>query len=119
MPAPRQTQHKMSPGKYARLMKLLVEGTRNAREMAQLTELHYITVLEYCRALHEAGLIHICAWERDAVGRDATMIYRWGPGNPDVPRRRLKRTPSPPPPPPPPPAAPLPRRPFNIHNNDT
>lgn len=84
-------QVKMSPQRYAALMKYLAEGQYNARALAELTGLHYITVLDYTRALHEAGVIHICGWERDAIGRDAIIIYKLGPGQ-DVPKRVLSRT---------------------------
>lgn len=71
-------------------MKHLLEGEYNCRELAALTELHYVTVLEYTRALHAAKVIYICKWERDARGRDAIKVYKFG-NQPDAPRRVLGR----------------------------
>lgn len=85
-------QVKMSPQRYATLLTFLLEGTYNCRELAELTDLHYITVLDYCRALHEKRLIYICRWDRDARGRDAVMVYKWGPGMTDATKRKLTRT---------------------------
>lgn len=84
------TQAKMAPSRYARLIKGLVEGEYNCRELADLSDLGYITVLDYCRALHEEKQIHIVKWERDAIGRDSIMVYKFGPGE-DAPKRRLTR----------------------------
>lgn len=84
-----QRQVKMSPERYARLMGLLIEGVYNARELATFTGLHYITVLDYCRALHAARLIYIDHWERDHLGRDSIMVYKWGQDMPDKERRVL------------------------------
>lgn len=85
----------MNPQRYAKLITLLLKGDYNCKELAQVTGMHYITVLEYTRALHLAApvnLIYICRWERDARGRDAIMVYKFGPGEKDVPRRVLGRT---------------------------
>ena len=87
-----QRQAKMSPARYAQLVRHLVEGEYNAHELAELIGLHYITVLDYCRALHEAKLIYVHRWERDAVGRDSVIVYKFGPGMPDAPKRKLSRT---------------------------
>lgn len=83
-------QAKMSPQRYAKLMRLLIDGEYNCRELAELTDLHYVTVLDYTRALKEQGVIYISRWERDALGRDAVKVYKIGPG-PDIARRTLGR----------------------------
>lgn len=85
-----QRQIKMSPERYAKLLRHLMEGEYNCRELAELTGLHYITVLDYCRALHAAGLIYVNRWERDGVGRDSIIIYKWGVGA-DASKRVLTR----------------------------
>ena len=92
MPKTRQPQKKMSPARYAKLIGHLVEGEYNCRELAEFTGLHYVTVLEYCRALHEAKIIYIVKWERDMLGRDAIKVYKFGPGMVDAPRRVLGRS---------------------------
>ena len=87
-----QHQHKMSPEKYAALMKALTEGEYNCRELAEMTDLHYITVLDYCRALHAAKVIYICKWEKDTLGRDSIMVYKLATTHcEDMPRGKVSR----------------------------
>lgn len=89
---PRQAQQKMLPVKLAALLQALKEGEYNCEELAQIADLHYVTVLTYCRALHDAEpkLIHICKYEKDVLGRSSIAIYKWG-SEPDVQRPRLSR----------------------------
>jgi predicted ArsR family transcriptional regulator len=72
----------------AQLIKLLLEGTYTCVELAEMTGLHYVTVLQYTRELHRAGAAHICAWEKDARGRDILKIYKLGAGK-DAKRQRM------------------------------
>ncbi len=72
----------------AQLIKLLLEGTYTCVELAEMTGLHYVTVLQYTRELHRAGAAHICAWEKDARGRDILKIYKLGAGR-DAKRQRM------------------------------
>ena len=65
----------------AQLIKLLLEGTYTCQELAEMTGLHYVTVLHYTRELHRAGAAHIAAWEKDPRGRDLAKIYKLGAGN--------------------------------------
>lgn len=71
----------------ARLIKLLLEGTYTCTELAEMTGLHYVTVLQYTRELHRAGAAHIADWEKDSRGRDLAKIYRLGEGS-DKPRQK-------------------------------
>lgn len=73
---------------YADLIKHLLEGIYNCHELAELTGLHYVTVLDYTRELHKAKAIHIGAWEKDPRGRDAIKIYRMGAGR-DAKRQKV------------------------------
>lgn len=73
---------------YARLIKLMLEGTYNCQEIADETGLHYVTVLQYTRELYRAGAAHICAWEKDIRGRDVIKVYKLGPGK-DAKREKL------------------------------
>jgi hypothetical protein len=50
---------------YAQMIKLLSEGTYNCREIAGLTGLHYVTVLQYTRELYLADAVHIHMWDKD------------------------------------------------------
>lgn len=75
---------------YARLIKLMLEGTYNSQELAEETGLHYVTVLQYSRELYRAKAAHICAWEKDIRGRDVIKIYKLGPGK-DAKREKMTR----------------------------
>lgn len=75
----------------ALLVKHLLEGIYNCQELADLTGLHYVTVLEYTRAMHKVGAIHISSWDKDARGRDIIKIYRIGEG---VDAKRQRFTPA-------------------------
>jgi len=72
----------------AQLIKLLLEGTYSCAELAEMTGLHYVTVLQYTRELHRAGAAHICMWDKDGRGRDLMKIYKLGVGK-DVKRQRM------------------------------
>lgn len=72
----------------AQLIKLLLEGTYTCAELAEMTGLHYVTVLQYTRELHRAGAAHIFSWEKDSRGRDLAKIYKLGRGR-DAKRERL------------------------------
>ena len=71
----------------AQLIKLLLEGTYTCAELAEMTGLHYVTVLQYTRELHRVGAAHIAEWEKDWRGRDLSKIYKLGVGK-DKPRQR-------------------------------
>lgn len=75
----------------AQLIKFLWEGNYSCLELAELTGLHYVTVLQYTRELHGAGAAHISGWEKDARGRDIIKIYKLGPGK-DKARHRKPAT---------------------------
>ena len=64
----------------AQLIKFLWDGEYSCAELAEMTGLHYVTVLQYTRELHAAGAAHICTWEKDTRGRDIVKIYKLGPG---------------------------------------
>jgi predicted ArsR family transcriptional regulator len=83
-------QAKMLPTKLAALLVALREGEYNCKELAEMADLHYLTVLDYCRALHEAGLIHIAKYERDALGRASVVVFKLGEGE-DAVKPRLTR----------------------------
>lgn len=93
MPVPKikgQRLIKVNALTQAQLIKLLLEGTYTCRELAEMTGLHYVTVLHYTRELYKAGAAHICMWEKDSRDRDALKIYKLGEGR-DARRRKLTR----------------------------
>jgi hypothetical protein len=72
----------------AMLIKEMWQGTYSCIELAELTGLHYVTVLEFTRAMHRVGACHISSWEKDTRGRDVIKIYKLGPGQ-DAKREKL------------------------------
>lgn len=79
---------KISALTYANLIKALIPGDYSCQELADITGLHYITVLEYTRYLHRAKAAHICRWDLDKRGRPLVKIYKLGPGT-DARRTKL------------------------------
>lgn len=79
---------KMNAVAQAHLIKLLIQGAYSCKELAEMTGLHYVTVLQYCRELYHAGAVHICMWVKDDRGRDLTKIYKLGEGS-DKKRQRI------------------------------
>jgi predicted ArsR family transcriptional regulator len=65
---------------YAILLKYLAEGTRDCQELAEAVGLHVLTVYDYTKAMYKQGVIHICAWETDSLGRCNVRIYMLGKG---------------------------------------
>lgn len=79
---------KVNAWAFAQLVRYMLEGTYNCRELAELTGLHYVTVLQYTREMYRAGACHICMWEQDKRGLDMVKVYKLGDGK-DAKRRRL------------------------------
>ena len=79
-------QVKMGAISYGAMCKLMCEGVYSCAEMAEMTGLHYVTVLQYTREIHKAGAAHIASWETDSRGRDCVRIYKLGEGV-DTPRK--------------------------------
>ncbi len=73
---------------YAQLVKYLLEERHSCIELADLTGLHYVTVLDYTRAMYRAGALHIGAWGIDKRGRATLKIYYVGRGK-DAKRQQL------------------------------
>ena len=70
----------MTAVSYAQLIKFMLEGMYSCMELAEMTGLHYVTVLQYARELHLAGAVHISSWDKDIRGRDVVKIYKIGEG---------------------------------------
>lgn len=66
----------------------MLEGNYNCIELAEMTGLHYVTVLNYTRELHRAKAAYICGWDKDSLGRDVIKIYKIGIGR-DAKREKL------------------------------
>lgn len=83
-----KTTIKVNAMAYAHMVELMLDGTHSCQELARATGLHYVTVLDYARAMHNAGACHITAWEKDRRGRDLIKVYKIGRGR-DAKRQRL------------------------------
>lgn len=79
---------KMGAISYAKMIKAMLPGDKTCQELAEITGLHYVTVLQYTRELHREGAAHIVAWEKDRMHRDSLKIYKIGTGF-DAKRFRL------------------------------
>ena len=82
-------QVKMGAISYGKMCKLMCEGIYSCAEMAEMTGLHYVTVLQYTREIYLAGAAHVAAWETDARGRQCVRIYMLGEGV-DAKRKRAR-----------------------------
>ena len=76
----KQIKVKVGALSYAQLILYMLEGIHNCQELADLTGLHYVTVLQYTRELYKAKACHICSWEKDSRGREMVRIYKIGKG---------------------------------------
>jgi hypothetical protein len=72
----------------ALLIRYLLDGEYSCAELAELTGLHYVTVLDYTRELHRAGAAHICRWEDNGRGAHTIKVYKLGVGK-DARRPRM------------------------------
>lgn len=72
----------------AKLIRMLLDGNRSCRELADESGLHYVTVLAYTKYLHREGAAHIAEYREDSQGRDAIKIYKIGVGK-DAKRYKL------------------------------
>lgn len=80
IPAPRRKMIKVGALTYANLIKHMQSGVFSCYELAELTGLHYVTVLEYARELYRVGAAHIVDWGCDKRGRATLKIYKLGAG---------------------------------------
>lgn len=80
-----RTLNKIKAVSYAKLIKYLAKGTYSLYELADMTGLHYLTVCEYTRALHNERAVRITRWDVDDRGRPIVKIFALGPG-PDAKR---------------------------------
>lgn len=69
----------------AKVTRALLEGPCSVRELQTVSGLSSTTLHEYMRALRKEQVVHICAWEKDATGRESLRVFKLGAGK-DVPR---------------------------------
>lgn len=81
-------QVKIGAVTYALLLKEMLPGDLTCQELAEATGLHYVTVLQYTREMHNVGVVHIARFDPDARGRHNCKVFRFGPGK-DAKRVRM------------------------------
>ncbi len=74
---------------YAKLIKALNEGWHTYHDLAEVTGLHYVTVLNYVLALRKERMCHIHAWDLDTRGRETVAQFKLGPGKTAPKKPRL------------------------------
>lgn len=79
---------KVNQETYAILFKHLLKEPMTAHELVALTGIHTNTAQSLMRCLKKHSVVHICGWEKDTMGRDATPIYAFGKGT-NKPRTRV------------------------------
>jgi len=88
-PPRRKELRKINAFTQARLMRLLLDGELDCRELAEETGLHYVTVLHYTRELHKAKAAYICDWHPDERGYATLKVYKLGADMRDKRRPRI------------------------------
>ncbi len=73
---------------YARVFRDLVDGPMTAHDAVEVSGMHTVTAQEFMRTLKRYKVVHIAAWEKDRLGRDATPVYALGAGR-DKKRAKL------------------------------
>jgi predicted ArsR family transcriptional regulator len=80
---------KTSKESYAILIKILMKDDLTIHQMAEKSNLHYITVSTLMRIFQKHKLVHVSDWEQDNRGRDQIKVYKWGSGKD---KKRFKMT---------------------------
>jgi hypothetical protein len=70
---------------YAMALQEMADGPSTRQELIEQTGLGVKTVAGIVKALHQRRLIHIGAWEKDALGRCILPAFSFGKGR-DVPK---------------------------------
>ena len=80
--------YKVNQESYALAIKFLMSNDATFQQVADETGLHVITISKLIRIFKKHKLVHVCDWLPDRMGRDATMVIRWGAGR-DVKRFKM------------------------------
>lgn len=78
---------KVNQATYALALKELLDTPCTAHDIVEATGLHTVTAQSLMRTLKKYKVVHISAWDTDSLGRDATPVYKLGPGR-NVKRRK-------------------------------
>jgi hypothetical protein len=64
----------------ARFIKALLTAPMTRYQLADFTGMHYDTIQRLVKTLKEENVVHICQWNRDALGRHQNPVYSLGEG---------------------------------------
>lgn len=73
-----KTMVKVNAMSFALLVKEMLAGEYTCEELAERTGLHYVTVLNYTRAMHKAKAAYICAWRMNEKRQYVLKVYGIG-----------------------------------------
>lgn len=80
---------KVNADAFARLVAFLSEDRpRSYADLADLTGLHYRTVLDYVNALRKHRQVYVARWERDTRNQFRIPLFLLG-AQPDAPRPKM------------------------------
>jgi len=80
--------NKVNQETYALAIKFLINNDATFQQIADETGLHIVTISKLIKTFKKHKLVHVCDWLPDRLGRDATMVIRWGEGK-DLKRFRM------------------------------
>ena len=64
----------------AKVIRSLLDGPCSVPELHIASGLSKGTLHSYMRALRKERAVHICAWEKDATGRESVRVFKLGEG---------------------------------------
>jgi hypothetical protein len=64
----------------ARFIKALLTAPMTRYQLADFTGMHYDTIQRLVKTLKDENVVHICQWNRDALGRHQNPVYSLGGG---------------------------------------
>ena len=74
----------------AKVTRALLDGPCSAADLQIASGLNIKTLYEYLRALRKESVVHICAWEKDATGRESLRIFQLGTGKDKLRQKKTK-----------------------------
>jgi hypothetical protein len=78
---------KVNQDMYAQIFKLLTERPVTAYDISEKVGMHVVNAQGLMRTFKRYGVVHVCNWRQDSMGRDVTPVYELGEGL-DKPRRK-------------------------------
>lgn len=67
-------------GSIARFLKAMLSAPMSCYELVAATGIYYDTIISLIKVLKAEGLVHICDWKQDSLGRYQTAVYSLGAG---------------------------------------